>query len=287
MPWRRWTRQWQRFEKTGSADEMLSMSQLSSASSPGTLSFVAIEGMPEVSPGVPLAPLIATALQRQGLTVRDDDALVVCQKIVSKSEGRYVNIAEIEVSLRARDVASRCRKDPRLVEIILRESGDVIRCEPNVLIVRHRSGWVMANAGVDQSNVPDSDTWALLLPRDPDASAAELRTALAGIIGSSPRVIITDTFGRPWRRGVCGTAIGAAGLVTLWDRRGERDRFGRELKVTQVAIVDGIAAAATLLMGEAAEGRPVVLVRGLPSALRHESARASDLIRPLAEDLFR
>jgi coenzyme F420-0:L-glutamate ligase/coenzyme F420-1:gamma-L-glutamate ligase len=145
----------------------------------------------------------------------------------------------------------------------------------------------MANAGVDQSNIPDAQSRVLLLPADPDGSAAALREALSLSLRASPAVIITDTFGRPWRQGVCGTAIGAAGIVALLDRRGEKDRFGRELQVTQVAIADGIAAAATLLMGEGAEGRPVVLARGLPLAWRHDSARASDLLRPLAEDLFR
>jgi coenzyme F420-0:L-glutamate ligase / coenzyme F420-1:gamma-L-glutamate ligase len=259
----------------------------SCASSPCTLSLTALEGLPEVTPGMLLAPLIAAALERQALSALDDDVLLVCQKIVSKSENRFVDLGTVPVSARAQELAARCGKDPRLVEIILRESTDVVRCAPQALIVRHRLGFVMANAGVDQSNVPDSESQVLLLPTDPDASAAALRKALASMLGSSPAVVITDTFGRPWRRGVCGAAIGAAGIVTLLDRRGESDRFGRTLKMTQVAIADGIAAAATLLMGEAAEGRPVVLARGLPPALRHHSARAGDLLRPLAEDLFR
>jgi coenzyme F420-0:L-glutamate ligase / coenzyme F420-1:gamma-L-glutamate ligase len=255
--------------------------------SPCTLSLTALEGMPEVSPGMPLAPLIAAALERHALTALDDDVLLVCQKIVSKAEGRFVNLASVDVSPRARKLAARCGKDPRLVEVILRESAEVVRCAPQVLIVRHRLGFVMANAGVDQSNVPDSESQVLLLPIDPDASAAALREALSKLLGSSPAVIITDTFGRPWRRGVCGTAIGASGIVTLLDRRGESDRFERTLKVTQVAVADGLAAAATLVMGEAAEGRPVVLLRGMSAALRHHSARAADVLRPLAEDLFR
>lgn len=263
------------------------MSTLPRTSSPGAVTLTALEGIPEVTTGTPLAPLIAAALERHGLAAQNHDVLIVCQKIVSKSEDRHANLAEVEVSERAREVAARCLKDPRLVEVILRESVEVIRCEPHVLIVRHRLGLVMANAGVDQSNVAKSDARVLLLPQDPDASAAALQAALSKILGSSPAVVITDTFGRPWRRGVCGTAIGAAGLVTLWDRRGERDRFGRELKVTQVAVADGIAGMATLLMGEGAEGRPVVFARGLLPAYRHDSARASDLLRPLAEDLFR
>jgi len=251
------------------------------------LSLLALEGIPEIAPGMALAPVIAAALLRHACAVSDGDVLLVCQKIVSKSENRFENLTTIEVSERARDVAARCGKDPRLVEIILRESTEVVRCAPQVLIVRHRLGLVMANAGVDQSNVSSSESRVLLLPVNPDASAASLREALAQLLGVSPAVVITDTFGRPWRQGVCGTAIGASGIVTLLDRRGEQDRFGRELKVTQVAIADGIAAAATLLMGEGAEGRPVVLARGLPHVWRRNSARAADLLRPLSEDLFR
>jgi coenzyme F420-0:L-glutamate ligase/coenzyme F420-1:gamma-L-glutamate ligase len=254
---------------------------------PGSLSLTALEGIPEVAPGMALAPLITAALERHAYAVSENDVLLVCQKVVSKSENRFVDLAAIEVSDRAAELAARCGKDPRLVEIILRESTDVVRCVPQVLIVRHRLGFVMANAGIDQSNVPNSESRVLLLPQDPDGSAAALREALSQALGSSPAIVITDTFGRPWRQGVCGTAIGASGIVTLLDRRGERDRFGRELKVTQVAIADGLAAAATLLMGEGAEGRPVVLARGLPAAWRRDSARAAELLRPLAEDLFR
>jgi coenzyme F420-0:L-glutamate ligase/coenzyme F420-1:gamma-L-glutamate ligase len=258
-----------------------------SSLSPTRLSLTALEGMPEVTPGTALAPLIAAALERHALATAADDVLLVCQKIVSKSEGRFVELATVDPSTRARDLAARCGKDPRLVEVILRESIEVVRCAPQVLIARHRLGLVMANAGVDQSNVPGSDQQVLLLPQDPDASAAALRRSLSAILGCSPALIITDTFGRPWRSGVCGVAIGASGIAPLLDRRGQRDRFGRELKVTQVATADALAAAATLVMGEGAEGRPVVLARGLPPGLRHESARASDMLRPLAEDLFR
>jgi coenzyme F420-0:L-glutamate ligase/coenzyme F420-1:gamma-L-glutamate ligase len=254
---------------------------------PATLSVTALEGMPEVVSGSALAPLIAAALERHGIEPSDDDVILVCQKIVSKSEGRFVPLADVAVSTRAHELAAICKKDPRLVEIILRESADVVRCAPQVLIVRHRLGFVMANAGVDQSNVPGSESRVLLLPENPDRSAASLREALARAIGCAPAVLITDSFGRPWRRGVCGTAIGAAGIVTLLDRRGEPDRCGRELKVTEVAIADALAAAAALVMGEGAEGRPVAVARGLLPAYRRESARAADLLRPAAEDLFR
>jgi len=252
-----------------------------------SLSLLALEGIPEIEPGMALAPVIAAALERHSWAAGDDDVLLVCQKIVSKSENRFVDLASVAVSARAEELAVRCGKDPRLVEIILRESTEVVRCAPRVLIVRHRLGYVVANAGVDQSNIPGADSRVLLLPADPDGSAAALRAALSRVLGSSPAVVITDTFGRPWRQGVCGTAIGASGIVSLLDRRGEKDRFGRTLQVTQVAIADALAAAAVLLMGEAAEGRPVVVARGLPRNLLHGSARAADLIRPPAEDLFR
>jgi coenzyme F420-0:L-glutamate ligase / coenzyme F420-1:gamma-L-glutamate ligase len=258
-----------------------------SSSSPATLALIALQGMPEVTAGMPLAPLIAAALERHALVPEAADVLLVAQKIVSKSEGRFVDLVAVEPSAEARDLAARCGKDPRLVEVILRESTAVVRCAPQVLIVRHRLGLVMANAGVDQSNVPGSDNRVLLLPEDPDVSAAALRKSLGEILITAPAVIVTDTFGRPWRLGVCGTAIGASGVTTLLDRRGEPDRFGRELKVTQVAVADALAAAAALVMGEGAEGRPVVLARGLTAGLIHESARAADLRRPPAEDLFR
>jgi coenzyme F420-0:L-glutamate ligase/coenzyme F420-1:gamma-L-glutamate ligase len=254
---------------------------------PASLSLTALEGMPEVEPGDALGPLIAAALERQSLRLSDEDALLVCQKIVSKSENRFVDLAAVEVSARARELAARCGKEPRLVEVILRESTDVVRCAASVLIVRHRLGLVMANAGVDQSNVPGSDHRVLLLPLDPDASARRLRESLRDLLGAAPAVVITDTFGRAWRRGVCGTAIGACGLVTLLDRRGDSDRFGRTLKVTQVATADGLAAAADLVMGAGAEGRPAVLVRGVPRAWRDEAGRAAELLRPLSEDLFK
>jgi coenzyme F420-0:L-glutamate ligase/coenzyme F420-1:gamma-L-glutamate ligase len=253
----------------------------------GTVSLLALDGIPEILPGMALAPLIIAALERHAYSPGDGDVLLVCQKVVSKSENRFVDLASVLVSPRAQELAALCGKDPRLVEVVLRESAEVVRCAPRVLIVRHRLGFVMANAGVDQSNIPDSQSRVLLLPVDPDASAAALREALSRSLGAAPAVVITDTFGRPWRQGVCGTAIGASGIVALLDRRGEKDRFGRELQVTQVAVADGIAAAATLLMGEGAEGRPAVLVRGLPRAWKRDTARAADLLRPLSEDLFR
>ncbi|MDP6122206.1 MAG: coenzyme F420-0:L-glutamate ligase, partial [Rhodospirillales bacterium] len=178
-------------------------------------------------------------------------------------------------------------KDPRLVELILSESSEVLRHRPNLVIVLHKLGLVMANAGIDASNIQPGDKGerVLLLPRDPDASAARLRSELRWRTGAEVGIVINDSVGRAWRRGIVGTAIGAAGLAALVDLRGQDDLFGRPLAVTQIAPADEVAAAASLLQGQADEGRPVVLVRGL--ALAAEGESAADLVRPASEDLFR
>jgi coenzyme F420-0:L-glutamate ligase/coenzyme F420-1:gamma-L-glutamate ligase len=243
--------------------------------------------MPEVPPGGDLAALLATALTGLELMPRASDVLVVAQKVVSKAEGRLVDLASVEPGARARELAALTRKDPRLVELILSESSEVVRAKPDVLIVRHRLGFVMANAGIDRSNVADraADEWVLLLPRDPDSSAAALRAALGRHFGIAPGVIISDSFGRPWRLGVVNVALGAAGVATLVNRRGVADRGGRRLEVTEVATADALAAAAGLVMGEAAEGTPAVLIRGFEGPSPAGTART--LLRPLEEDLFR
>jgi coenzyme F420-0:L-glutamate ligase/coenzyme F420-1:gamma-L-glutamate ligase len=216
--------------------------------------------------------------------VRAHDILVVAQKIVSKAEDRFVDLNAVEVSARALELAEVTRKDPRLVELVLSESTEVLRAKVNVLIVRHRLGFVMANAGVDRSNVGGRDR-ALLLPRDPDASAAKLRSGLETRLGVAIGVVVADSFGRAWRNGVTNVALGAAGLPALIDRRGERDRDGRTLEVTEVAFADLVASAAGLVIGEAAESCPAALVQGL--TWRAPGVPASALIRPVAEDLFR
>ena len=256
-------------------------------SAPGPLTLVGLTGMPEVPAESDLAALLAAALTAQELTLRASDVLVVSQKVVSKAEGRLVDLASVVPGGRARELAAVTRKDPRLVELILSESTEVLRAMPDVLIVRHRLGFVMANAGVDRSNVADCSAGerVLLLPRDPDRSAAALRTALGHSLGVAPGVIISDSFGRPWRLGVVNVALGAAGVAMLVNRRGETDRAGRRLEVTEVAVGDALAAAAGLIMGEAAEGVPAVLIRGFECAAAEGAART--LIRPLAEDLFR
>ena len=238
-----------------------------------------------VREGDDIAALIIAALDRREL--RSGDVLVVAQKIVSKAEGRTLDLATVEPSAEAVELAHEVGKDPRLVEAVLRESTRVVRSRPNLIIVQHRLGFVMANAGVDQSNVAPADGVhrVLLLPRDPDASAEALRTKLQQRFNATIGVVISDSFGRAWRRGTCGIAIGAAGLPSLIDLRGQPDLFGRTLEVSVIGFADEIAAAASLLQGQAAEAQPVVLVRGLSWSA--PIAPAAELIRPPQEDLFR
>jgi len=252
------------------------------------LELIALPDMPLVRPGDDLAALIAEGLARAGISLAEGDVVAVAQKIVSKAEGRFVRLDTVVPSEAACALADEVGKDPRLVEVILSESVRVVRSRPNLLIMEHRLGFVMANAGVDHSNIaePGAPDQLLLLPADPDGSAAALRARLAALCGIAPGVVITDSFGRAWRRGTCGVAIGAAGLPSLIDLRGSPDLFGRTLEVTVVGYADEIAAAAGLLQGQAREARPVVLLRGLPPHAAPER-RATELVRPAAEDLFR
>jgi len=254
-------------------------------SAPAALELFAPSDVPMVRQGDDLVGMIGAALS--GYAPRDGDVVVVAQKIVSKAEGRIVEIASVVPSDRAVALAAEIGKDPRLVEIVLGESVRVVRSRPNLLIVEDKRGFVMANAGIDQSNVAPQDGTArvLLLPVDPDASAEALRAGLSARFGASLAVIISDSFGRAWRRGTAGVAIGAAGLPSLIDLRGSPDLFGRTLEVSVIGFADEIAAAASLLMGQADEARPVVLVRGLDWSL--PSTNAHELVRPEAEDLFR
>jgi coenzyme F420-0:L-glutamate ligase/coenzyme F420-1:gamma-L-glutamate ligase len=251
------------------------------------LEILAVPGLPMIKPGDDLAALIAEGFARGGIEPRTGDVLAVAQKVVSKSEGRSVDLATVVPSARAIELAKEIQKDPRLVELILSESVRVVRSRPNVLIVEHRLGFVMANAGIDQSNVAPSDgvERALLLPVDPDGSAEALRAGLAALFGVPPAVIITDSFGRPFRRGTAGVAIGAAGLPALLDLRGNPDLFGRILQVSISGFADEIAAAASLVMGQGDEAQPVVLVRGL--SWQATANPASNLVRPASEDMFR
>jgi len=250
------------------------------------LEITALPGLPLVKPGDDLAALILQGLAAAELELAAGDILVIAQKIVSKSEGRYAEIAAVTPSQAARELAAKTGKDPRLVELILSESKQVLRHRANLIIVLHKLGLVMANAGIDASNVePGGGERVLLLPRDPDASAARLRAELGERTGAEIGVIVNDSVGRAWRRGIIGTAIGSAGLPTRLDLRGHEDLFGRPLLVTEVGLADELAGAASLLQGQADEGRPVALIRGLSFEPSTETAR--DLVRSADEDLFR
>lgn len=251
------------------------------------LRLIALPGLPLVEPGDDLAAMMLQALAGCGEQLLEGDVLVVAQKIVSKSEDRLVRLASVQVSQAASQLAQSTGKDPRLVELILRESEEVLRSAPDLIVVQHRLGFVMANAGIDQSNVAaqGQGDFALLLPQDPDASCAALRLKLRAATGVDIGVIINDSHGRAWRNGTVGVAIGAAGVPALLDLRGTPDLFERKLRITEVGAADELAAAASILMGQAGESTPVVLVRGFPHACREGNAR--ELVRPRERDLFR
>ena len=248
------------------------------------MTLTALPGIPLVKPGDDLAGFILAAAGRVDLTFESGDLLVVAQKVVSKAEGRHVDLTQITPSAEAVEIAGRAEKDPRLVEVILSEAKQVLRIRPGVIIVEHRLGFVCANAGVDHSNVGGEDV-VLMLPEDPERSATRLREELEQASGARLGVLIIDSHGRAWRMGTEGVAIGLSGLQALMDLRGWPDLFGDPLQVTQVGVADEVAAAASLLMGQAAEGRPVVHVRGMPYPLREGSIQ--ELLRPKEEDLFR
>jgi coenzyme F420-0:L-glutamate ligase/coenzyme F420-1:gamma-L-glutamate ligase len=254
---------------------------------PREVTLIPLSGIKLVEPGDDLGAITVTALRGDGLVPEDGDVLVVAQKIVSKAERRYVDVTTVRPSERAIALAAEVDKDPRFVEVVLSEATRVVRHRPGLLIVEHRLGFVMANAGIDHSNVAAQDgaERVLLLPVDPDGSAHTLRQRLMDVFGVAIAVIISDSFGRPWRKGTVGVAIGAAGLPAFVDLRGHTDLFGRELLVTETGFADEIAAAAGLLMGQADEGVPIVLVRGL--AWSAPAMPACALVRPVEHDLFR
>lgn len=252
------------------------------------LSLMSIPNIPHIQPGDNLAELLLDALTKAGIILQDGDVLAVAQKIVSKAEGRIVHLQDVIPSPEAEALAAEVLKDSRIVELVLQESEEISRKKPGVLVVRHKLGFTSANAGIDRSNVSpnaEAEEAVLLLPVDPDASASSIRQTIHDKFGVAVGVVITDSHGRPFRLGTVGVAIGVAGLPALWDRRGEHDLYGYELQHTDVGVADEIAAAAGLLMGQAAEGQPVVLLRGLsyPSI----TGKASDLIRPKELDLYR
>jgi coenzyme F420-0:L-glutamate ligase/coenzyme F420-1:gamma-L-glutamate ligase len=251
------------------------------------VTLIPLRGIKLVEPGDDLGAITVAAFAATGLAAEEGDVLVVAQKIVSKSEGRYVDVAKVEPTDRAVALAVEVDKDPRFVEVVLSESKRVVRHRPGLLIVEHRLGFVMANAGIDHSNVAAAGgvERVLLLPLDPDGSAQGLRQYLTSVFGVGLAVIISDSFGRPWRKGTVGVALGAAGLPAFVDLRGHADLFGRELLVTETGFADEIAAAAGLLMGQADEAVPMVLVRGLSWSAPDQPGAA--LIRPAEHDLFR
>lgn len=254
------------------------------------LEVIALPGVPLIARGDDLARLALAALARAQLVLADGDVLVVTSKVVSRAEGRFVALPTVTPSARAHALALETNKDPRLVELILAESSAISRRAKNVLVTRHRLGFIVAHAGIDLSNsvppdaAPDTGPWALLLPEAPDATARMIRAALEAASGAAVGVVISDSFGRPFRLGTVGAAIGCAGLPPLWDRRGDRDLHGRVLVETITALGDQVAACADLVAGQADEGRPFVLVRGLHFTPSDEPT--ASLYRKPDEDLY-
>ena len=252
-----------------------------------TLSLLGVQNFPLVRPGDDVAEFLCDALAANGLKLTAGDVVVVAQKIVSKAEDRYVRLADVEVGDAAAELAQKVDKDPRLVELILRESNAVVQYRRGVLIVEHRLGFVLANAGIDRSNLPDweKDPKVLMLPENPDRSAAQLRKALEAHCDGPIAVIINDSVGRAWRVGTIGMAIGTAGMDPIRNQVGEPDLYGRELEVTEIAVADELASAASTVMGQAAEACPVIVVRGANWSPSDEGS--AKLIRSRETDLFR
>nr|MBN1229251.1 coenzyme F420-0:L-glutamate ligase [Anaerolineae bacterium] len=247
---------------------------------------IGVTGIPLIETGDDLAGIISKALNGNGLSLLAGDVVAITSKIVSKSEGRWVDLDSVEPDDRARQVAGECGKDPREVALILGEAARISRMRQGVLIVQHKHGYVCANAGMDHSNTRPGENWRLLLPDNPDRSAQRLRQQLSIRYDVPCAVVICDSHGRPFRLGTVGVAVGAAGLPALWDKRGTPDLFGTRLRVTEIGFADEIAATAGLVMGQAAESIPVVIIRGLSYPVDDKST-ASDLVRPEALDLYR
>jgi coenzyme F420-0:L-glutamate ligase/coenzyme F420-1:gamma-L-glutamate ligase len=254
-----------------------------------TLTLSPIREIPLIQAGDDLPALIFDGLNKSDIEIEDGDILVVTQKIVSKSEDRLVNLTQVQVSEKAKKYAAICEKDPRFVELVLQESNEVLRCRPGTIIVEHRKGFICANAGIDHSNVKgpwgNEEDWVLLLPKDPDASAEKIRSFVQAKTKKDIGVMIIDSHGRAWRIGTVGVCIGLSGFPAVVDMRGQTDMFGYKLRVTQVAAADELAAAASLIMGQATERIPVVHVRGFPYPLRE--SHFTELVRPRELDMFR
>jgi coenzyme F420-0:L-glutamate ligase / coenzyme F420-1:gamma-L-glutamate ligase len=254
-----------------------------------TMTLTPLPGIPLIKTGDDLAEIIFQAFQDAGIILLDGDILVLAQKVVSKAEGRFVNLSQVEPSSRAVGLAKCTNKDPRLVELILQESSAILRTRPGTIIVEHRLGFVCANAGIDHSNVAgkgnEKEDFVLLLPRDPDRSAETIRKKIEALAGVNIGVLVIDSHGRAWRVGTVGVAIGLSGIPGVADLRGKPDLFQYSLKITQVGAADELAAGASLVMGQAAEGTPAIHVRGFPYPLRDGSLQ--EIIRPKDQDLFR
>ena len=254
-----------------------------------SLVLTSLENIPLIRRDDNLADIVLKSLQDTGLELQDNDIFVLAQKIVSKAEGRKVNLATVSPSARAIELAQQTEKDPRVVELMLQESNEVLRTRIGTIIVEHKLGFICANAGIDHSNVAgDGDTteeWVLLLPKDPDRSCALLRNEIESKTGKHIGVVIIDSHGRAWRNGTVGVTIGMSGVPGIIDKRGDKDLFGYTLRITIIGAADELAAAASLVMGQASEGRPVVHVRGFPYPLQEGSLK--ELIRPKEQDMFR
>jgi len=253
------------------------------------LTLTPIQNIPLIRRDDNLADIVLNTLQQANISLQDEDILVFAQKIISKAEGRAVNLATVTPSQSAVELSKKTEKDARVVELILQESNEVLRSRVGAIIVEHKLGFVCANAGIDHSNVAGAgdpaEEWVLLLPAEPDVSARKLRDQIKSRTGKQVGILIIDSHGRAWRNGTVGVTIGIAGLPGLEDLRGKSDLFGYTLQVTQVGVADELAAAASLMMGQAAEGTPVLHVRGFPYALREGELK--ELIRPKEQDLFR
>jgi coenzyme F420-0:L-glutamate ligase/coenzyme F420-1:gamma-L-glutamate ligase len=254
-----------------------------------SLTLTPLDNIPLIRQDDNLADIVLKSLQVLGLELQDNDILVITQKIVSKSEGRKVDLAAVTPSPRAIALAQQTEKDPRIVELMLQESSEVLRTRVGTIIVEHRLGFICANAGIDHSNVAgmgdSTEEWVLLLPEDPDRSCASIRKEIESKTGKHIGVVIIDSHGRAWRNGTVGVAIGISGVPGIVDKRGEKDLFGYTLRITVIGAADELAAAASLVMGQASEGKPVVHVRGFPYPLHEASVK--ELIRPKEQDLFR
>ncbi|MDE8653495.1 coenzyme F420-0:L-glutamate ligase [Novosphingobium album (ex Liu et al. 2023)] len=250
----------------------------------------ALRGLPLFQPGMAIAREIGAAIDRAGEVLRPGDVCVIAQKIVSKCEGRRVALADVAVGAEARALAAKTSREAALLQLILDESSEILRATPAAVIARHRTGHVLANAGIDASNVEGGDAGSVLLwPVDPDASARAIRAGIGEVAGVRPAVVIADSMGRAWRIGTVGTAIGCAGIAAVEDRRGTgQDLFGRTLQATVIAIADSLAATAALVMGEGDEGTPVAILRGCERwVTAADGPGAAGGLRPVAEDMFR